>query len=212
MNKHIKSSLLYLVMFSIFYVLISGPKNVLTNVIVGYAKLTNESSPPDMVQIPAGTDFIVKPDDYIEMTQKTALWASTMTFALNNRSHITRAYDEAFIYAFFNDLISDNFIDWTVHSPFGLKVWTGKDEFMNKMDGYIPYNKSFANNANHTITAPVIFYTGENTATMFVSALNRTVERGISDNRVPIWSLNIYWEKLGNKWHIVKGTSFYQAA
>ena len=88
---------------------------------------------------------------------------------------------------------------------------TGKAKYMDKKDGYYPYNVSFANNANHTLTTPVIHYTGDGKATMFLNALNRSVERWISDNRVPMWSIIIFWEKNEDSWQIVGGKSFYES-
>ena len=206
-----KQYLIIGIAFLVFYVLISNPKMMLTNIITTYAKITKNPQPPGTVTISPKSSFIVSTDDYIQMTQKVAVWSSTISYALNNRDHVIRAYDMEYIYAFFNDLIADNFESWTVHSPFGEKVWSGKKKFMDKEDGYIPYNMSFANSANHTNTLPVIHYTGDNKATMFSNALNRTVERWISDNRVPMWSLIIYWEKNGDSWQIVGGKSFYES-
>lgn len=197
--------------FLAFYVLISNPKSMVTNIVTTYAKITKNPQPPKTITIKSQNSFIVSTDDYIQMTQKTAVWASTITHVLNNRDHKIRAYDMEFIYDFFNDLIAEDFESWTVHSPFGEKSWAGKKRYMDKEDGYISYNMSFANSANHTITAPAIHYTGDNEATMYLNALNRTVDRWISDNRVPMWSMIIFWEKNGESWQIVRGKSFYES-
>lgn len=205
-----KQNIIIALAFLVFYVLISNPVSMMTNVVTTYAKITENPQPPATETISRPDSFIVSTDDYIEMTQKTAVWASTISYALNNRDHVIRAYDIAFIYEFFDALIAEKFEKWTVHSPFGEKVWAGKTEYLDKEDGYIPYNISFANNANHTITAPAIHYTGDNTATMYLNALNRSVERWVSDNRVPMWSMIIYWEKIDGSWQIVSGKSFYE--
>jgi len=206
-----KQNLIIGISFLVFYVLISNPKSMFINIITTYAKITKNPQPPETVTIGSENSFIVSTNDYIQMTQKTAVWGSTITYALNNRDHVIRAYDMEFVYAFFNDLIADDFESWTVHSPFGEKVWLGKQKYMDIEDGYISYNMSFANSANHTITPPAIHYTGDNKATMFLNALNRTVDRWISDNRVPMWSMIIYWKKNGDSWQIVGGKSFYES-
>ncbi|MGB0863950.1 MAG: hypothetical protein ACPGXZ_13595 [Saprospiraceae bacterium] len=211
-NIFSKKNLIIGILILTFYVLISNPKSMITNMVTTYAKITKNPQPPETVTIGKKNSFIVSSDDYIQMTQKTAVWASTITHALNNRDHKIRAYDIDFIYSFFNNLIAEDFESWTVHSPFGEKVWAGKEKYMDKEDGYIPYNMSFANNANHTITSPAIHYSGENKAIMYLNALNRTVDRWISDNRVPMWSMIIYWEKNGESWQIIGGKSFYESS
>lgn len=155
-------------LFLVFYILISDPKSIITNIVTTYAKITKNPQPPETVTIGSENSFIVSTDDYIQMTQKVAVWSSTVTYALNNRDHVIRAYNIDYIKDYFKELIAQDFESWTVHSPFGEKVWSGKDEFMDDKNGYLAYNISFANNANHTITAPAIHYTGENKATMFL--------------------------------------------
>lgn len=207
-----KQNLIIAIAFLAFYVLISDPASMMTNLVTTYARITKNPQPPASEMIGGPNSFTVSTDDYVDMTQKAAVWASTITYALNNRDHVIRAYELEYVYNFFDSLIAKEFDSWTTHSPFGEKVWSGKAEYMDKEDGYIAYNISFANNANHTITAPAIHYTGDTTATMYLNALNRSVERWISDNRVPMWSMIIYWEKNGDSWQIVGGKSFYENA
>ncbi len=211
MKVFTKQNIMISIAFVAFYVVISNPKSMMTNIITTYAKITKNPQPPETVTISQSDSFIVSTNDYVEITQKTAVWSSTITYALNNRDHVIRAYDTQFIYNFFDALIAEDFVSWTIHSPFGERIWTGKAEYMDKEDGYISYNMSFANNANHTITTPAIHYTSDNKATMFLNALNRSVDRWISDNRVPMWSIIIFWERNDDSWQIVGGKSFYES-
>lgn len=149
-------------------------------------------------------------DDWVQMTRSVALWSGVVTHLLDTDEVSKRVYDERFVQNYFDTVIASDFDGWKVLSPFGEKIWATKAAFMHSNTGYISYNKKFANNAEHTVTTPVIISTGPNTALMYVNVLNRTVGRLESDNSVPMWKTNIYWAKSGGTWRITKGVSFFE--
>lgn len=151
----------------------------------------------------------ISADDWVEMTQKIALWSGIVTYLLDTNEMPARIYDDGFINDYFDETIATDFEGWTVKSPFGEKHWKNKDTFLDVNKGYAAYNAKFANNAEHTITTPVIISKGSDKALMYVNILNRTVDRLESDNSVPMWKTNIYWQKKSGKWRITKGVAFY---
>lgn len=151
----------------------------------------------------------ISTDDWVEMTRTIALWSGIVTYLLDTNELPARIYDDDFINDYFDETIAADFEGWTVKSPFGNKQWPNKDAFLDKNKGYVGYNSKFANNAEHTITTPVIISTGSDKALMYVNILNRTVDRLESDNSVPMWKTDIYWQKKSGKWRITKGVAFY---
>lgn len=148
--------------------------------------------------------------DWVEMTRTIALWSGIVTYLLDTDEMPARIYDKNFISKYFEETIATNFEGWTVKSPFGDSNWSNKDAFLDGNKGYAAYNAKFANDAEHTITTPVIISTGSDKALMYVNILNRTVDRLESDNSVPMWKTNIYWQKISGKWRITKGVAFYE--
>lgn len=154
--------------------------------------------------------YIVSPNAWVEMTQKIALWSGIVTYLLDTDETSARKYEDDFINGYFKEVIADDFEGWTVKSPYGDKNWPNKAAFLDSDKGYVTYNKKFGNNIEHTITTPVITPIAENKALMYVNILNRTVDRLESDNSVPMWKTNIYWQKKSGKWCITKGVAFYE--
>ncbi len=144
------------------------------------------------------------------MTQTMALWSGIVTYLLDTDVSPSRTYDDDFINEFFDETIASDFKGWTIRTAFGEQNWPNRDAFLDGDTGYVAYNEGVANNAEHTITTPVIIPMGCFRALMYLNTLNRSVDRLDSDNSVPMWKTNIYWQRIEGKWRITDGLSFYE--